>query len=153
MWIDELLKTFDRYLKEGTFSVDFDEKEGYVDFHILQYFDLVYIQVEPYNTFQLNKRGYELLHKFYDRKYLQKEGLWSVYVSYDGSGYHYWTKNMRESNHAHIVVSFTPEGSKQLNDPEVLEGFLVQFMHFQRTVMNRIEQVMSNRNYLRREWQ
>ena len=78
---------------------------------------------EPYNyidfmdmhrgnveTLELTRKGYEEFEKVCEKEdYNRDYGNFSVSVSYDVSGYDYWTLNMRESNYANLSVELKNE--------------------------------------------
>ena len=72
--------------------------------HYLDY----YSNLVPVDTRVFNKKGYHRFEKEMD-SLVEKHDGYTFYVSYDVSGYEYWTIDMEESNYIAITVLIEEE--------------------------------------------
>lgn len=62
----------------------------------------------PFDTLVFNKKGYTSFYNFVDRLQIENE-LFECWLSYDVSGYNYWSLDMEESNYLFLSVEFKRE--------------------------------------------
>lgn len=78
-------------IKELVFDGDKEDKRLFYDGDIRWY--------------KKKRKKYEKIEKELDDYEIDRQ-YWTVYVSYDVSGFDYWIKNMNEENYISIVVIF-----------------------------------------------
>lgn len=75
------------------------------------------------DTQVFNKRGYKRFEALCERLSL-KTNDYELFVSYDVSGYSYWTKDMQESNYMCVVVHILNENGDFSKFKEDVENFM-----------------------------
>lgn len=62
----------------------------------------------PFDTLVFNKKGYNSFYDKADKLHLETD-LFECWLSYDVSGYEYWSLDMEESNYLFLSVEFKRE--------------------------------------------
>jgi len=70
----------------------------------------------PFDTLVLNKKGYNSFYNKADKLHLETD-LFECWLSYDVSGYDYWTLGQEESNYLFLTIEFKRELLKKNWNP------------------------------------
>ena len=63
---------------------------------------------DVFDTLVFNKKGYTSFYNFVDKLHLETD-LFECWLSYDVSGYEYWSLDMEESNYLFLTIEFKRE--------------------------------------------
>ena len=92
-----------------------------------------------------NKRGYQKFENMCDKSVFIKPA-YEFYVSYDVSGYDYWTIDMEESNYMFAIITIEDYNGDFSTFADDLETFILN-------VQDKYEHLLSVKSYVRKSYE
>lgn len=99
----------------------------------------------PFDTLVFNKKGYNSFYNKADKLHLETD-LFECWLSYDVSGYEYWSLNMEESNYLFLTIEF----KRELTEKELESVFDLIMEKIIYPIQNKWESLIDNKYYIRR---
>lgn len=97
------------------------------------------------DTQYFNKRGYQKFERLCDKSIVTKPA-YEFYVSYDVSGYNYWTIDMKESNYICVVITIKDYNGDFSTFEDDLERFILD-------IQDKYEHLLSIKSYVRKSYE
>lgn len=111
-------------------------------------FDTRIWTLDGYNVFDtlvFNKKGYNSFYNKADKLHLETE-LFECWLSYDVSGYEYWSLDMEESNYLFLTIQF----KRELTEKELEFVFYLIMATIIYPIQSKWESLIDNKNYIRK---
>jgi hypothetical protein len=99
----------------------------------------------PFDTLVFNKKGYNSFYNYVDKFHLETE-LFECWLSYDVSGYNYWTLDMEESNYLFLTIEFKREADESELE-SVFDKIVNEIIY---PLQNKWESLIDNKYYIRK---
>ena len=100
----------------------------------------------PFDTLVFNKKGYNSFYNYVDKLHLETD-LFECWLSYDVSGYNYWSLDMEESNYLFLTIEFK---QKNLSESDLEYVFEQIMMAIIAPLVCKWESLIDNKNYIRK---